>query len=664
MTIKLLFADDSVTMQKVIQLTLENEDVELNVAGNGSEAIESMKEDRPDIIIADISMPEMDGFELCKEVKNSPETENIPVILISGELEKYDIEKGEAVGANGHITKPFKSEEFINSLRSYVESDAVPAEPVIAATEEADETLSSTTDIAVEEEPVSLPDPESEGVGNVLTLDTARLATPDNIFDDDEDVEIIDYTSDLDDDLEDDLDDLLDEDDDELDDDNSDEFRTPFDSTNDKVEDNSIFGGGNETGDFITDKTEEFVNTLAKGDGNLGKIGESDANADVIGDDLLENALNVGLVGNIDEDDSDENVIEASNIADDSNDNLSEESSIVDDSDENIIEESSIVDDSDENLIEASNIVDHSNENLIEESSVLENSEDDELSMPVEMEGDPLGKNPLLDFQKDGTEKITRVLDIDQGPVVEPVVEHSDEEIEPISGGIENVESDDGVLEPVEDDSGTYEVDFDALLKAAEEHVESVGAEGGLEASEDVAGSDLLPDGIPDDVDIDSMWDDAMKNTEPYVETAEVTEEIPLEADTGDESDNDMDALWDFLQKEKSEAEGAASSNSLEADRSGSVVELESAVKNVLMNSENDVLTEAIRKAVDQSVKSVFAKHIEESLDGEISAMVSESFKSAMPEMIGMVEKITAEITPKIAEEMIKNAIDEIKKGE
>lgn len=117
MSLKLLFADDSVTMHKIIQLTLESEDIDLRIANDGQEALSAIGEDKPDVLIADIAMPIMNGFELCRQVKESPEMRDIPVVLLSGELEEYDAQLGATVGADAHLTKPFKSGEFIDTVR-------------------------------------------------------------------------------------------------------------------------------------------------------------------------------------------------------------------------------------------------------------------------------------------------------------------------------------------------------------------------------------------------------------------------------------------------------------------------------------------------------------------------------------------------------------------
>ncbi len=128
MGIRLLFADDSATMQKVVQLALEHEDVALTIAGDGESAFEAAKRETPDVIMADVAMPGVDGFSLCRKVKANAGTAHIPVVLITGEMEEYDDKKGEDAGAASHITKPFKSGELLATIRKLAENPKGAAE--------------------------------------------------------------------------------------------------------------------------------------------------------------------------------------------------------------------------------------------------------------------------------------------------------------------------------------------------------------------------------------------------------------------------------------------------------------------------------------------------------------------------------------------------------
>ena len=81
---KILLADDSITIQKVIELTFSDEDFDVITVGNGRLALEKLLEVRPDIVLCDIIMPEKDGYEVCEQIKTNPATSHIPVLLRPG----------------------------------------------------------------------------------------------------------------------------------------------------------------------------------------------------------------------------------------------------------------------------------------------------------------------------------------------------------------------------------------------------------------------------------------------------------------------------------------------------------------------------------------------------------------------------------------------------
>jgi CheY-like chemotaxis protein len=117
MPIKLLFADDSVTIRKVVELAFESEDVAVTTVGSGEKAMEKLKESKPDIIIADVVMPGMNGLELCENVKKDENYSDIPVLLLRSEFEDFDNDVIGRVGAADCITKPFKSEELVKKIK-------------------------------------------------------------------------------------------------------------------------------------------------------------------------------------------------------------------------------------------------------------------------------------------------------------------------------------------------------------------------------------------------------------------------------------------------------------------------------------------------------------------------------------------------------------------
>jgi len=106
---KLLLADDSVTIQKVIELTFADEGVRVVAFGNGEEAIAHLDEVAPDIVLADIHMPGKTGFEVCQHIKHSEKHKHIPVMLLVGSFEPFDEVEARRVGADDILTKPFQS---------------------------------------------------------------------------------------------------------------------------------------------------------------------------------------------------------------------------------------------------------------------------------------------------------------------------------------------------------------------------------------------------------------------------------------------------------------------------------------------------------------------------------------------------------------------------
>jgi CheY-like chemotaxis protein len=108
-TRKLLLADDSVTIQKVVNLTFADEGMEVNSVGDGDSAVEKLEELMPDIVLADVHMPGLNGYQVCEHIKTSSQFGHIPVILLVGSFEPFDEDEARRVGADDYLTKPFQS---------------------------------------------------------------------------------------------------------------------------------------------------------------------------------------------------------------------------------------------------------------------------------------------------------------------------------------------------------------------------------------------------------------------------------------------------------------------------------------------------------------------------------------------------------------------------
>ncbi|WP_432823895.1 response regulator [Trichloromonas sp.] len=133
MSRKLLLADDSITIQKVIGITFVNEDFDLSVVDNGDAALEKARAERPDLILADVFMPGKNGYELCAAVKSDPALAGVPVLLLTGTFEPFDEGKANSAGADGWIAKPFESQTLISRVRELLDRApaalATPVEP-------------------------------------------------------------------------------------------------------------------------------------------------------------------------------------------------------------------------------------------------------------------------------------------------------------------------------------------------------------------------------------------------------------------------------------------------------------------------------------------------------------------------------------------------------
>lgn len=126
MTPKLLLADDSVTIQRVIELTFADEDVQVLAVGDGRQAIERVQSERPDIVLADIGMPERDGYEVAAFIKGDPQLSHIPVLLLTGAFEPIDEVKARAVGCDGVLVKPFEPQMVISRVRDLLAGNRTP----------------------------------------------------------------------------------------------------------------------------------------------------------------------------------------------------------------------------------------------------------------------------------------------------------------------------------------------------------------------------------------------------------------------------------------------------------------------------------------------------------------------------------------------------------
>jgi two-component system alkaline phosphatase synthesis response regulator PhoP len=113
---KILVVDDEVNITQILEFSIGSEGFEVITAQNGEEAIERARRERPDLIILDIMMPKIDGYEACRILKANPLTKNIPVLLLTAKGRDIDRRLGYEVGATDYIVKPFSPNKLIERI--------------------------------------------------------------------------------------------------------------------------------------------------------------------------------------------------------------------------------------------------------------------------------------------------------------------------------------------------------------------------------------------------------------------------------------------------------------------------------------------------------------------------------------------------------------------
>ena len=133
MTQTILLADDSLTIQKVVELTFADTPYTVVAVSSGDELLAKIPEVRPAVVICDILMPGRDGYDICQDIKSSPDTLHIPVILLSGTFEPLDRDRALAVGCSEILAKPFEARKLIDTVERLARSQDAP--PAVAAAE-------------------------------------------------------------------------------------------------------------------------------------------------------------------------------------------------------------------------------------------------------------------------------------------------------------------------------------------------------------------------------------------------------------------------------------------------------------------------------------------------------------------------------------------------
>lgn len=125
MSRNILLADDSLTIQKVVELTFMEGDFQVTAVSNGDDALAKLEETAPDIVIADVHMPGADGYRICRTSKER--YSGVPVLLLVGTFEPFEESTAADCGADAHLKKPFDSQELLRLVESLLEGSAAAA---------------------------------------------------------------------------------------------------------------------------------------------------------------------------------------------------------------------------------------------------------------------------------------------------------------------------------------------------------------------------------------------------------------------------------------------------------------------------------------------------------------------------------------------------------
>ncbi|PLX77456.1 MAG: two-component system response regulator [Desulfuromonas sp.] len=117
---KVLIVEDEETLLSLESILLSSKGYEVKGVMDGPSALEAVVNTKPDLVLLDIMLPGIDGYEVCRQIKANEATRHIPVVMLSAKKSKEDLVKGEQAGADWYITKPFKSAMVIETIQRFL----------------------------------------------------------------------------------------------------------------------------------------------------------------------------------------------------------------------------------------------------------------------------------------------------------------------------------------------------------------------------------------------------------------------------------------------------------------------------------------------------------------------------------------------------------------
>ncbi len=160
--VRLVLADDNLTIQKVVELSFAEDDIEVHSFAEGESALEYLRNQPTDVLLADVAVPLIDGYDLCRKVKRNPNTAHIAVVLLAGTFDPFDTKRAERAGCDGSLIKPFETSELVDLVKRLLGSSPSPemvrqAEPRYGFEKDSTEKDSIRVLTRKEEQPASFP---------------------------------------------------------------------------------------------------------------------------------------------------------------------------------------------------------------------------------------------------------------------------------------------------------------------------------------------------------------------------------------------------------------------------------------------------------------------------------------------------------------------------
>jgi len=178
----ILLADDSLTIQKVVELTFADTEYEVVAVSSGDDLLQRLPEVRPDLVICDVIMPGRDGYDVCQEIKSNSDFLHLPVILLTGTFEPFDRDRAIAVGCSEIITKPFEAKKLVDAVERLAATPAAPPPTAVDTQSIGPEDLSAPdADNELDDTEIS----QEFGPGKVVAEDAAAADPVDEIAVDD-----------------------------------------------------------------------------------------------------------------------------------------------------------------------------------------------------------------------------------------------------------------------------------------------------------------------------------------------------------------------------------------------------------------------------------------------------------------------------------------------